>query len=263
MIATLLFVLIIIFILGLAVGSFLNVIIDRLPINKSIVKGRSYCDHCKKTISWYDLIPIFSFMILGGRCRFCKKKISAYYPLVEFISGVNFILVYYYTKPEFSNITSILVFSSLLVITSGLLVILFTDNKYLIIPDEILLIIFVATLIKIAAISPAGFPGSLLTAIMSFMFFYFIVFITRGKGMGGGDVKLAFVIGFLHPYFGALISFYLAFLTGAVVSVILILAGKKKLGQKIPFGPFLVIGCYLVIFLKDNLELIIYRLFGL
>jgi len=252
----------IIFILGLAVGSFLNVVIDRLPKNLSIIRGRSYCDHCKKTLLSFDLIPIVSFIFLGGRCRFCKSKISFFYPLTELLSGLNFILVYFFFKPQLLSPISLITFLSILIISSSLLVIFFTDLKYLLIPDKLLFLIFFAILVKILADPNLNPFIQIITAFSAFSLFYLIVLLTKGKGLGGGDVKLAFLIGLLHPPAAAVAAFYIAFLTGAITGVILILTGKKKFGQKIAFGPFLVFGCYLTIFLQDKLTKLIQLFFG-
>src|SRR3989344_1536255 len=126
-----------IFILGLTVGSFLNVLIDRLPNDKSIL-GRSYCDHCKKTLSWKDLIPVVSFVILRGKCRYCHTRLSYQYPLVELLTGFLFILTYQFATLNFQF--SIFNFQLIyyLLIVSCLIVVFFTDLKYGIIPDKII-----------------------------------------------------------------------------------------------------------------------------
>lgn len=252
----------IIFILGLVNGSFLNVIIDRLPKNLTIIKGRSFCDHCKKTLQPIDLIPVFSFFFLKGRCRFCHKKISPYYLIVELLSGLNFLLAYLFFPPVLHQPLSFLNFLLILSITSLLIVIFFTDLKYLLIPDQILIFLLIATFLKIFLNPDFNFFTQSITAFASFSFFYAIAFLTKEKGLGGGDVKLSFIIGLLNKPLLAIASFYLAFLTGAVTGVILILTGKKKFGQKIAFGPFLALGCYLALFLQEELTKIIYLIFG-
>jgi len=251
------------FILGTSIGSFLNVLIDRLPKGQSIIKDRSHCDHCKKKIRDYDLIPIVSYFILSGHCRFCKKKLSIYYPLVEFLSGLNFTLIFLIFTPHLQNLFQAIYFTSLLVITSLLITIFFTDLKYMIIPDSILICLLIFSIPKlIFSPFPINYLTQILTALISFFLFYLICFLTKGKGLGGGDVKLAFLIGLLNSPYLAISSFYIAFLTGATIGVILIFTGNKKFGQKIPFGPFLVLGCYLSILLKPQLEAMIKSVFN-
>lgn len=203
-------------ILGLAVGSFLNVLIDRLPKGQNVLTGRSRCDYCSKTLRWYELIPLFSFFIQGGRCRRCHKKLSWQYPIVELATGIAF---FYGVHP--------LLFSSLLVIFVA-------DLKYQIIPDSMIVIgvIGVIGAIRENFFAAAGAAG----------FFLLLYVITRGRGMGLGDVKLAFLMGLILGFPKIVIACYLAFLTGAAVGVILILLGKKRWKSKIAFGPFLVIG---------------------
>lgn len=211
---------IMIFLLGLSIGSFLNVLIDRLPKGRTIW-GRSQCDYCNKKLRWYELIPIVSYIIQKGRCRRCHKRLSIQYPLVEFITGIGFVFLY----PQFVS----------LIIFCALLVVFVADLKYQIIPDSMLVI---------AAIG-AGLGGLWVNALAGLgaaLFFYMLWRITRGRGMGFGDVKLACVLGLLLGFPGIVIALYAAFLTGAIVGVILILRGKAGLKSKIPFGPFLILG---------------------
>ena len=140
-----------IFILGLTVGSFLNVLIDRLPNDKSIL-GRSYCDHCKKTLSWKDLIPVLSFVYLRGKCRYCHAPLSYQYPIVELLTGLLFIATYQFATLNFQLIYYLLIVSSLIVV-------FFADLKYGIIPDKILLPAIVVSLVYLT-ISTFYFPSS-------------------------------------------------------------------------------------------------------
>ena len=206
---------------GLAVGSFLNVLIDRLPQGKNVLTGRSVCDHCGKKLRWFELVPLLSFFIQGGRCRRCHKKLSWQYPIVELATAVGFVIVV----------------PSYWIIFSSLLVIFVADFKYQIIPDSMIIIGVIGV---IGAVGVIG--ENVLAGIGASLFFLFLWVITRGKGMGLGDVKLAFLMGLLLGFPNIIIASYLAFLTGAGVGVILILLGKKKLKEKIAFGPFLVAG---------------------
>lgn len=252
------------FITGSAIGSFLNVVIDRIPSGRSIVTGRSACDFCKKQLAWYDLIPVFSFFMIGGRCRYCRKKLSWQYPLIELIAGLMLPLLYMYvySKPVAEMGTShlILIFCIYTVLVFGFLVIFVTDLKYRIIPDYVLLPLTAVSLILHLVFHPAAILTYFLSGFIIFLLFLLLVIITRGKGMGLGDVKYAFFMGFLLGSPGIIIAFYLAFLTGAGISLILIIASRKKIKDTIPFGPFLVIATVITLFYGQTLWMVLLRL---
>lgn len=255
--------LIVIFIFGLAVGSFLNVLIDRLPKNESVVFGRSYCDHCRRPLAWYDLLPLLSFLLLKGKCRNCKKSIAWQYPKVELITGLIFSYTYYYlTKINLIN-SDLIHLSFYLSVVSGFIIIFFSDLKYRIIPDEILVFQSVIALFY-HFFTKGNIRLFFLSGLLLFIFFFLLVIITKGKGMGWGDVKMSFVMGLILGFPKIIIAFYLSFLTGALFSLILILAGKKSWKSKIAFGPFLALGSTVSLFLGDNLlKLIFTRFFRL
>lgn len=224
---------------GLAVGSFLNVLIDRLPKGKNVIRGRSYCDHCTHALSWYDLVPILSFIWLGRKCHYCRKKISWQYPLVELITGILFIFTYSMMIRIIEPLNSLIIFAYYLVIVSGLITIFFTDLKYRIIPDQILVVLILAASIYLFLFGRNALVSHLLAGVIFFLVFLALVLITRGKGMGLGDVKFAGVMGFILGSPKVAVAFYLSFLTGAAFSLILIMMGKKSMKSTIPFGPFL------------------------
>lgn len=204
----------VLFVFGVCIGSFLNVLIDRLPKGQTIL-GRSKCDHCKSTLRWFELIPVASWLIQKTRCRRCHKNISIQYPLVELATGFGFV---------FFDPRMIIVFCALLVIFVA-------DLKYQIIPDSMVLVTLLGGKIEHLGI-----------ALVAAFFFVFLWFITKKKGMGLGDVKLAFVLGLLLGFPKIAIALYTAFLTGATIGVILILGGKARLKSKLAFGPFLIFG---------------------
>lgn len=260
-------ILILFFIIGATIGSFLNVLIDRLPKGEQVVKGRSHCDHCHKKLGFFDLVPLLSFLLLGGRCRYCRKKISFFYPLVEFLTGIIFVMSFNFYNP--TTLASIFpaspaggqLLTSLVVICS-LIVIFFTDLKYYIIPDEMIVVGIIATILHIFVFSysPTNIVSllncyivALVSGIIAGIFFFLLFLITKGKGMGQGDIKLAFLMGLLLGWPKIILAVYIAFLTGALVGVILILVGKKRFGQIIPFGPFLVLGTLAAIFYSNQL----------
>ena len=266
-----------IFIFGASIGSFLNVLIDRLPQEKSI-NSRSICDHCHRQLVWYDLIPIVSFFILRGKCRYCRKKISWFYPLVEILTGFSFVFVFI-TNIQYpiSNIVydiRYLIFdirNFLLIfigwgVMSCLIVIFFSDLKYHLISDQIQLALFVFSLILLPFEGQAlylSFANHLIAALLVSSPIFFIHFLTNGKAMGFGDVKLAFNIGFLLGIKGGFLALYFAFVLGGIVGIFLILLGIKKLNSQIAFGPFLVIGILIVFFLKETIFEVITRIYGL
>lgn len=241
------------FVLGLFIGSFLNVLSDRLPQGISIL-GRSHCDYCHKTLKWYDLVPLLSYIQLRGNCRYCHHKFSIQYPLSELITGLIFILIYLslfsFQLPTISQISNLFYY---LFMASTLIVIFFADLRHGIIPDKVLLPATIVTLIWLLIYDQSLIVNNLLAALLCFLFFLLILFLTRGRGMGFGDVKFAFLIGLFLGLPLSISALYLAFLTGGGVSFILILWKKKRLKSTVPFGPFLVIGTFLAIFLQSQI----------
>jgi len=257
-----------IFLLGSIIGSFLNVVICRLETGEDIVKQRSHCPKCGRILPWYDLIPIVSFFALRGRCRACQKKISWQYPLVEMATGLLFILIFNF---QFS-IGNLLATYFLLYVICSLIVIFVYDLRHYIIPDKILWPAIVATLLfrilNLEFVSNFEFRISnfetllnpLFSALAAAAFFLFLVLITRGRGMGLGDVKLVFLMGLVLGWPGILMALFLAFFSGALVGIALILISghRQPLGlamsknytlqSQIPFGPFLIFGTLAALF---------------
>ncbi len=244
-----------IFLLGLAVGSFLNCVIYRLEKGESFLKGRSYCPKCKQTLSWQDLVPLFSFLFLRGKCRYCKKPISFQYPIVELVTGIIFLLVF----TLFSS--DIYAIAYLLLLSCFLIVIFVFDLKHYIIPDGVVYSAIIIALIYNLQFSllRQGFGGqaifnySILSAFGSALFFLLIFLISRGKWMGFGDVKLAFFMGLFLGFPKILAALFLAFLIGAIIGVCLIIFGKKKFSSEVPFGPFLIMGTFLALLFGEKL----------
>ncbi len=246
------------FFIGTFFGSFFNVVADRLKSGEAIVKGRSHCEFCKKNLEWEDLVPLLSFLILRGKCRYCHKRINYYYPLSEIITGILFsavfIFIFYpgiqtsFLNPPYLKIISLLYY---LFITGSFIIVFLEDLKYGIISDKIVLPAILISFIYLA-INPQFFILNLISAAGSFLFFFILFLFTGGKGMGFGDVKLAFLLGLVLGFPKIIISLYLAFLTGAFIGLILILWRKKaSIKDTIPFGPFLVTGSIISLFLGD------------
>ena len=270
------------FILGACVGSFLNVISDRLESGKSIIFGRSHCESCKNKLYARDLIPVFSFLFLKGRCRYCKEKLSYTYLVSELLTGSVFVYTAIYLNliRDFNNF-SVFSYIYLIIVFSAYIIVLLSDFKFRLIPDRvvipIILLIFGVLifngfftyfstysrlkadplgiyLIKVGYMKNIMFPiitGTLYAIISSFIissFFWFLIFITKGRGMGFGDVKLGFLIGLFNGWPNNILAIFLGFLTGAVFSLILILFGKKGMKDTIAFGPFLILGSFISFF---------------
>src|SRR3989344_6728871 len=245
-----------IFMIGIAVGSFLNVLIDRLPQEETIL-GRSHCDHCKKDLKWNDLIPILSYVYLGAQCRYCGKKLSLFYPLVEVLTGAMFVFVVLIGVRDVRNLgrvsigdaflllhTQTMMLLALLGIVSASIVIFFSDWKYQIIPDSIQISLFAFSFLFIISrgITPKIFLDQAVAAFVVMLPILLVFSLTKGKGMGFGDVKLAFSMGFLLGIFAGFIALYIGFISGAIVGVTLLILGKKKMKSEIAFGPFLILG---------------------
>lgn len=236
----------ILFVLGSAIGSFLNVVIDRTTRNETIM-GRSYCDHCRAKLGMLDLFPIISFIGLGAKCRYCKKPLSWQYPLVESVTAVLFAFTFWYLAGN--NILGIPVIIYYLFLISVVEVVAAVDWKFSLIPTTF---VFAASVVSLFynyfALSSPLFLDHILAAFGAALFFLIIVVITRGRGMGQGDVVLAFLMGIVLGTTGVAVSVFLAFLLGALVSIALILFRKRKFGQTVPFAPFLVTGFLMALF---------------
>lgn len=225
-----------VFVLGLVIGSFLNVLIDRIPRGENIVWKPSHCDYCKKPLRWFELIPVLSFLLQAGRCRRCHKALSFQYPGIEIVTGIGFVLLF------------VLIPQSLpfLLLSAGLfsigLVIFFIDIKHMIIPDSLLVVLLVLLVFVGISLSPAERFTHVVWGVGSGLGFLALWLITRGRGLGFGDVKLATIIGLTLGYPFTIIALYIAFLTGAGVGVILIMSHRAGMKSRIPFGPFLIIG---------------------
>lgn len=251
------------FIFGASIGSFLNVLIDRLPKEESI-NGRSHCDYCGKKIAWYDLMPVFSYFILVGKTRCCHKKLSFQYPLIEIVTGTTFLLIFNFHFSlfnEFSivNLPNLIIYFGII---SCLIVIFVSDLKYHLISDYILLALFIFS-IPIVILAKTGLTTILISIIIVCLPIFLIYFISKERAMGLGDVYLSAVMGFLLGWKEGLLALYIAFITGAIFGLTLILIKNKKLKSKVAFGPFLVIGTVLMLFWGDKILEMIRKIYGI
>jgi len=252
---------ILIFILGAIIGSFINVVVLRHSTGRGL-DGRSFCFLCRHKLSFFDLIPIFSFLFLGGKCKYCNSRISWQYLLVEILAGGIFLLIFNFQFSIFNDfLNPVFIINTLIywVIFSLLLAISVYDFHHKIIPNT-----FVYPFIILVFLSNFIFPfenlklkivNLILSGLIVALPIFLVWFFSRGRGMGFGDVKLALGIGFLFSLYGALSALILSFFIGLIVSIFLLLfkRGKFTIKSEIPFGPFLAIACFVVFFF--NLDL--------
>jgi len=246
-------------VLGALWGSFANVCIYRLPLNKGVVAGRSFCFQCKKKISWYDNIPIISFVILSGKCRKCKNKISPQYLLVEILSALGFFLIYF-----IYGVTTTTLF--LIILSVGFIIIFFIDLKHFIIPNSLTFPLMILGFLKsfdpnLNSLFP-NYINSLIGGLFGYGIIWSIIFfykqLRKKEGMGLGDAKLLSVIGF---WFGWIAIPFVIFVSSivALLSVIPSLIKKSKnMSSQIPFGPFLILGCLGFIIFKNEYQFLLF-----
>lgn len=244
-------------ILGLIIGSFLNVLIFRTKLEESLL-GRSYCPKCKKKIDWYDNIPLFSFIILGAKCRKCRKKISWQYPLVEAATGIIFAFV----SLNFFNVADTASWAPTfywLVIFSLFIAILVYDWLYMEIPGLILwpaIGFAIAFALVSDYLQKDSFFGIMelnvysgaLAAFLAFLFFFLLVTLSRERWMGMGDAYLVILLGLVAGWPKIILGLFLAFFVGSIYGIILIAMKKKEMKSQVPFAPFLILGTAISIF---------------
>lgn len=277
---------VLIFIFGLVFGSFLNVVIYRLRNGRNMISDRSSCPECQSQLKWFDLIPLFSFLYLRGHCRYCHKKISWQYPIVEILSGLIWVGVFYKVfglQPPFipplsgggvwavfnffflspldkGGFGGVLSYFYYIFIFSAFLIIAVYDFRWKIIPDKIVYPAIAVALIYNAPplISSlireedyGGFLIYLFSAILAFLFFFSFFYFSKGKAMGFGDAKLAFLIGLFLGQRLAITALVLSFIIGAVFGIILLWSRRRTLKSQIAFGPFMVIGAVIAFFFSN------------
>jgi len=277
------------FVFGAAIGSFLNVVDlrydgDHFVFDAKVLGGRSHCPHCKKTLHWYELIPVVSFVIQGGRCRGCKRRISFQYPVVEAISGLVFLFVPFRMAAVHGGAVNLPLAVLWIAAFETLLLISLIDLKLGIIPDELnaavgVIGIFIGIMLagnlgleNASLIGPYAliFGGQMniwlariAGALAGGAFFSALVFVTRGKGMGMGDVKLALAMGLLFGWPDIALAVAAAFMLGAIAGIALMAFRKKTMQSSLPFGPFLAMGAAVIFFFGIELVSGYFRLMGL
>lgn len=247
--------LITLFILGCVLGSFYNVVGYRLPKEESIVKPPSHCPNCQHQLRFYELIPVISFLFQLGKCTNCKIKIPLFYPLFEILTGILFALSFY----VFGFSIQLLI---ALTFVSMSLIIIISDYYYFIIPDEVLIVSLILFTIEIYLLSGIkGIGVSLFNASIAFVIMYslklFGDFIFKKESMGGGDIKLLFVFGFVLGYEMAILSIFMGSFIGFPISLIMLYRNKEKNENIIPFGPFLCTGALIILFTRFDIDILI------
>lgn len=270
----------ILFVFGVAIGSFLNVVAlrydgTRFLLDRHALGGRSHCPHCGETLRWFELVPLVSFMMLGARCARCKAPISFQYPVVELFSGLIFALVpwriavFAAGTAAAGGVPFVILAALWIIVFEALLVMSLIDIRLGIIPDELNIFLFVAGIFL--AIFTVGYVGSsngsfagayavlfglqgdfwinrIAAMALAAAFFALLIWITRGRGMGMGDLKLAVPLGLVFGWPDVLLVVAAGSVIGAVVGIILMIAGRKKMKSTVPFGPFLAVGAAVVFF---------------
>lgn len=257
-----LFITVVLFAVGAIIGSFLNVVIYRTVNEESWVWGRSKCDSCQTLVRWYDNIPLVSYLLLRARCRQCQEPIALSYPVVEFLTGSLFVWWYWggfvffeLTKAPFQTL------QPLFWLTVGILLLLIAvaDTLYYIIPDVVVGLLMVVSLAYRVFLVLSGimqindFILTLVAMLGAIAFFGALWAITRGKGMGFGDVKLVAPLALLLGWPKVIVAIFLAFILGASIGIVLLAWGRKKTSHVIPFGPFLVAGTFISLVFGNQL----------
>ena len=241
---------IIILLYGLLIGSFLNVCIYRIPKGQSIAFPPSHCPSCQIDLKWYHLIPVISYLLQRGRCGHCQEKISLQYPMIELLNAGLYGFIY--IKYGFT-----LAFFFYAVIFSLLIVVAMIDLQEMLIPDILIVCIIGATLVyKLALYILYKQSPQLLDSagglILSALVFLIIMFLSKG-GMGGGDVTLIGSLGFILGIQMIFLTMLIAFILGALISVFLLITKIKDRKDPIPFGPFIILAFFIVVFWGESL----------
>ncbi len=240
------------FVIGTIMGSFFNVIGHRLSKNESAIKPRSHCEFCGHILAWYELIPIISFLIQGGKCRKCRAKLSWWYPLIEIITGLFFVGCYLYYGFTYDLLLA-------LIISSVLIINCISDFNYLVILDEVLVVSSLAALVVIFL--KEGFNGLIISLLSGLLMFFFMLMVKivgdkafKRESLGGGDIKLSLFIGLVLGYKLSFINLVLASFLALPVAFYYLVKLKDR---EVPFGPFLIISTFIIyIFSTQILEFI-------
>ncbi len=248
------------FVLGSLWGSFSNVCIYRLPKNYGVVFSRSFCPNCNNKIKWFDNIPFLSYLFLKGKCRSCNNKISFQYFLIEFLSAVSFVTIYYFYGV---SIVTLL----LLVLSIFFIIIFFIDLKHFIIPNELTFPLMGIGFIKSfnPNLDQTIFPNyinSLIGGVLGYLIIWLIIFFYKKfrnkEGMGLGDAKLMSAIGFWFGWASIPFVIFLSSIIALIIVLPSLINKSKNMSAQIPFGPYIIIGCLVYISFGNQIKLIFF-----
>lgn len=226
---------IIIFIFGITIGSFLNVCIYRIPLGESIMTAPSHCMTCGRKLKWYDMVPVFSWLVLGGKCRNCKSKISVQYPIIEGVNGILYVMICAVNGLEWSSVIYCFMASALLVLS-------IIDWRTYEIPFGINVFLFVLG-IAMTILDRGNLVEHLIGMICVSVLLGILYLLTGGRAIGGGDIKLMFACGLILGWKLILLAFFLGCIIGSVVHIIRM--SVKKAGRMLAMGPYLSAGILL------------------
>lgn len=223
---------IIVFIFGTVIGSFVNVLIYRLPKKENIVTTNSHCMSCNHKLAWYDLFPLFSYIFLGGKCRYCRTKLSVQYPLIELINGAGYVLIFVFNGINVTSGCYAIAFSMLVALSV-------IDWRTYEIPVGLNIAILVCGAVNLA-FNYRNFLYYLIGMVCVSGFLYLLYLFTGGRGIGGGDIKLMFAAGLLLGWKHIILALILGCIIGSVIHIILMKVCDK--GRMLAFGPYLSVG---------------------
>lgn len=224
-----------VFLIGTIIGSFLGLVIKRLPKQKPLVIARSECDHCNHKLSSFDLIPIVSFLFIKGKCRYCKSSLTFYHPCIEILTGISFLCAYMRFGITFEFIIA-LILGSILIVIAGI------DIDTMMIHNRFQLILLLVGII-VVLLDPRTMYHHIFGMLCVSVPLFLIALSTQA--MGGGDVKLLAVSGLILGYPKIFVAFTIACLLGGIYAICIIILRRAKSHRMVPFGPFLAIGIYI------------------
>ena len=246
--------------IGLVLGSFINAFVYRYHEEKNWISDRSECVNCHHKLNIFDLVPILSYLFLRGQCHYCHKKISIQYPVVEILTALLFLLSYVYWPHKIQGI-ELVVFIDWLILLVGLISLAIYDIKWMILPNKILLFYgffaFIYAVLNIFFIYDfhlSNLLGYIYSVLVSSGLFYSLFTASKGKWIGGGDVKLGLMLGLIAGTFEkAVLLIFLSSLIGSILSIILVGLGRLNIKKTIPYGPFLILSIYIIVLWGDKI----------
>ena len=239
------------FIFGAIFGSFINCLVYRLHSEKTML-GRSFCPKCKHTLGFFDLFPLFSYIFLKAKCRYCKEKIGIQYFLVELFTGIIFSFgywVYFINKVGLETNSLFLVFY--LIISLFLIIIFIYDLKYYLVLDSIVWPVIIISFLFNFFILKVDLLNLLIAGAIGASFFGIQFIVSKGKWIGGGDILIGLLIGFVLGWPKVILAIFMSYILGSIIGIILLSFKKKGWSSQLPFGPFLVFSTWLVMLFGD------------